>query len=106
MALDQTWFGKDPEQSDIANRVITFFNQFGGSYPALYLYDGTVQNSNPSGALVAMNGVAAGIASIPQREAFIRVVWNTPTPIGLIRYFDGITQLLALMSLGGVLQPY
>jgi oligosaccharide reducing-end xylanase len=106
LALDQTWFGVDPAQVDVANRIITFFDAYGGSYPAIYLYTGEQQNSNASGALVAMNGAIAGISTRAAREAFIRVVWDTPTPIGFYRYFDGVSQLLSLMYLGGVLRPY
>lgn len=109
LALDQTWYGTDAWQVEEANRVLTFFSTtFGASgYPATFTPNGDPEDlfSN-SGALVAMNGALAGIATVPEREAFIRRVWDTPAPRDFFRYFDGITQLLSMMYLGGVLRPY
>lgn len=106
IAVDTAWYHADPEQVDMANHRVRFFNAFGGSYPALYTYDGEPLNQNPSGALVAQNGMVAGIATVPARDNFIRTVWDSPIQTGAFRYFDGINQLLALMYLAGDVKPY
>jgi endo-1,4-beta-D-glucanase Y len=106
IAVDTAWYGTDPEQIEIANHLVRFFNAFGGSYPALFTYDGEPTNGNPSGALVALNGVAAGIATVPARDGFIRKVSDTPIQTGAFRYFDGINQILSLMYLTGYVRPY
>jgi endo-1,4-beta-D-glucanase Y len=107
IAVDTAWYDADPEQIEMANARVRFFHSFGGSYPSLFTYDGEpVPPPNPSGALVALNGVAAGIATIPARDDFIRTVADTPIQTGHLRYFDGINQLLALMYLAGYVKPY
>lgn len=106
IAVDWAWYAADPGLIDIANRLVRFFDAFGGSYPSLFTYDGGALSQNPSGALVALNGAAAGIATIPARERFIRTVSETPIQTGAFRYFDGINQLLSLMYLAGYVRPY
>ena len=59
-----------------------------------------------SGALVAVNGALAGIATIAERERFIRVVWNEEPDEGVYRFFDGVNHLLALLFLSGKFRAY
>jgi endo-1,4-beta-D-glucanase Y len=106
LAVDTAWYAADPEQVILANRLISFFASFGGSYPSYFHYDGTPSSQNVSGALVALNGCAAGISTVPARTNFIRSVWDAPTQVGLFRYFDGINQLIALMYLAGYVRPF
>lgn len=106
LAIDTAWYGVDPQQIENANRLIRFFASFGGSYPARFAYDGTPLGDSPSGALVALNGAGASIATTPEREEFIRVVWETDIQTGLFRFYDGINQLMALMTLAGEIHPW
>ncbi|HEX2731001.1 MAG TPA: glycosyl hydrolase family 8, partial [Polyangiaceae bacterium] len=110
LALDQSWFGADPKQIEIADRWLGFFdmvsNGLKDSYPSAYTYSGEPDSTTPSLALMAMNGSIAGISTLDVRTSFIRVVWEASTPVGEYRYFDGVTQLVSLMYLGGVLKAY
>ena len=90
----------------MANRVIRFFSKFGDSYVAEYTLAGSQSNSLGSWALVAMNGSLAGIATVGEREEFVRRVWKAEIQRGTIRFFDGINQLMSLMYLGGQFRRY
>lgn len=106
LALDHSWNGPDAELEQIANRVVRFFSKFGSSYVAEYTLAGAQTNHLGSGALVAMNGTLAGIATVSEREAFIRSVWEAEMQRGMIRFFDGINQLMSLIYLGGQFRQY
>lgn len=107
LAVDQAWFREDRRQVDVANRLVRFFYELPDQpYPAIYSQEGGPLNWTPSGALVALNGATAGIASIANRDRLIRVVWLTPMPQGIARFYDGINQLLSLLYLSGQLRAY
>lgn len=106
LALDYSWNGPNTELEDVANRVIRFFSKFGDSYVAEYTLAGSQSNSLGSWALVAMNGSLAGIATVGEREEFVRRVWKAEIQRGTIRFFDGINQLMSLMYLGGQFRRY
>jgi oligosaccharide reducing-end xylanase len=107
IALDYAWYGADDGQVGHANRMLRFFADFPAQpYPAIYSYAGESLNDNPSGALVAINGATASIATAPVRAQFIRRVWETPMHEGIFRFFDGINQMLALMVLSGTFRAY
>jgi oligosaccharide reducing-end xylanase len=77
------------------------------TYGGQYSLDGTMTlMASHEPALVAMNGVSAMTATSDKaiRTAFVDAVWNLPTPTGFTRYFPGLMDLLALMTLGGQLR--
>ena len=37
----------------------------------------------------------------PTSKAFVDALWNTPTPYGEQRYYDGMLYLMSLMHLSG-----
>jgi oligosaccharide reducing-end xylanase len=55
-----------------------------------------------------VNGVTA--VAVPMtfptetRRAYIQTVWDTPLPVGELRYYQGILQLFALLVLSGKMQ--
>lgn len=112
LALDAAWFprsaeGEEPPEDYVkqVNRLLGFFNrQSATSYSALYAVDGTVVDEKTSMALVALNGAAAAIATLPSRDAFLQRAWETAATSGTFRFYDGIYQLLSLMFLGGELR--
>jgi oligosaccharide reducing-end xylanase len=104
MALDFIWSLSGGEQwnRDEADNLITFFSNQGiDFYGTSYTLDGTPLNPVRDNALVAVNGITAGIATQINRSSFVNEVWGMATPTGLARYYDGILNLTALMILGG-----
>lgn len=108
LALDAAWFnhrrGAPVEYVEQVNRMLGFFNRQTPGYVALYEVDGTVVEDKTSGALVALNGAAAAIATLPSRQAFLQGAWDTTASPGRYRFYDGVYQLLSLMFLGGDLK--
>lgn len=104
MALDQSWVGAQPGYSPSVDRLVTFFSARPG-YVSDWTVEGLPLTDFPSGALIAFNGAAASIASIDEREAMMRSAWEMTVATGSIRYYDGMSQLLSLMFLGGQLKP-
>lgn len=105
MALDHTWIAPQPGYTTSANLLVDFFRAQGPGYPSLWNIDGEALNDISSGALVALNGAAASISKRDAREAMMRAVWDMNVPTGVFRYYDGTSQLLSLMFLGGQLRP-
>lgn len=108
MALDAAWFnhrnGVPVEYVEQVNRLLGFFARQTPSYSALYYTDGTIVEDKVSAALIVLNGTAASIATLEQRNAFLRQAWDTTATGGIFRFYDGVYQLLSLMFLGGDLK--
>lgn len=109
LALDAAWFPRGPEATDeyarSVNRLLGFFyRQSPTNYVALYQIDGTVTEDKTSMALVALNGAAAAVATLPSRQSFLQGAWETTGPSGVYRFYDGVYQLLSLTFLGGQLR--
>ncbi len=103
--IDAEWFGVQPWQKKYSNTLETFFAKQGVStYVSRYHLDGTPlaagQNTyEPAHAqgLVAMNASSAISATNKNSTAFVRDLWNTKTPTGQARYFDGLLYMLGLL---------
>lgn len=105
MALDHAWVGAQPGYSRSADLLIGFFAGMSPGYPSKFTIEGEALNEISSGALIALNGSAASISTHAKREAMMRATWELPTPTGVFRYYDGMSQLLSLLFLGGELKP-
>lgn len=105
MALDQTWIAPQVGYTTSVDLLVDFFRAKGPGYSSLWTIDGEALNDIGSGALIALNGAAASISTLDAREAMMRAVWEMNVPTGLFRYYDGMSQLLSLMFLGGQLGP-
>jgi oligosaccharide reducing-end xylanase len=108
MVMDSIWSGGDPWADDEGDRLLRFFLSQGiDSYGASFTLDGaTTLSPTHDLSLVAMNGVSALTASVPQRLAFVDAVWNAEIPTGFSRYYAGLLDLLALLTLGGQLRVW
>ena len=108
MTLDQIWFGRDPWENQEADKLLAFFASQGlDRYAQSYTLDGsscTACGRDPS--LVSTNGVSALISSHGQRVAFVQAVWDQGPAPGPTRYFAGLMQLLALLTLSGQYRVY
>jgi oligosaccharide reducing-end xylanase len=107
LALDYAWYEHDARQVDAANLLVEFFAAFPTrAYPALFSADGEALSEQTSEALVAMNGSAAAIATSSQRTRLIRDVWETPTPVSVYRFYDGVNLLFSQLYLSGRFHVY
>lgn len=109
LALDASWFPRGAQAADEyarnVNRLLGFFyRQSPNNYVALYQIDGTITEDKTSMALVALNGAAAAVATLPSRQSFLQGAWETTGPSGVYRFYDGVYQLLSLTFLGGQLR--
>ncbi len=101
VALDWSWFGKDPRQVGQSNRVLAFLAAQGPNCPNNFTLDGKPLTADHSPGLFAMAAVGALAADSPDAELFVERLWNMPPPTGIERYYDGLLYFLALMQVGG-----
>jgi len=101
-SVDWAWWAKDARQRELSDRIQAFFESKGlDTYGHRFKLDGTqFGNDHPTG-LVAMNAVASLAATHPRAKQFVEALWNTPTPSGSHRYYDGMLYLLALLHCSG-----
>ena len=105
MALDQAWVGPQPGYTTSVDLLVGFFGAKGPGYASLWTIEGEALNDLSSFALIALNGAAASIATVGAREGMIRAAWELGSTSGQYRYYDGMSQLLSLMLLGGQFKP-
>lgn len=104
IGLDSAWFGKDPGQKDLADRIQAFFAEMGDEPDyRMYVIDGTPLEEkalHPVG-LIATNAQAALATSGANAERLVRVFWNTPVRTGVRRYYDNCLFFFSLLALSG-----
>jgi oligosaccharide reducing-end xylanase len=107
VAVDWLWFRKDGWQVTQSNRLLDFFHSQGvSSHGNQYTLDGKKLAGDHSAGLVAMNAVAAMASTNDNRRDFIQELWNTPTPTGHYRYYDGMLYMLAMLQVSGNFRIY
>ena len=107
IVLDRIWFGGSNWEIENSDRVLGFFDSQGFfSYGRVYTLDGEPVDTDRDNSLVAVNGTTALIATLPERTAFLRALWDLETPTDEFRYFEGILQLLGLIVLAGEFRVY
>jgi oligosaccharide reducing-end xylanase len=100
-SVDWAWWAKDVREQELSDRLQTFFESKGDKYGNQFTLDGKqIGNNHPAG-LVAMNAVASLAATNPRAQKFVEALWNTRTPTGQWRYYDGMLYMLALLHCGG-----
>ena len=104
-SVDWSWWRKATVEPGLSDRIQKFFESQGiDAYGPVYMLDGKEFGSakdHPAG-LVGTNAVA-GLAATDHERAmkFVHALWNTPTPTGEYRYYDGMLYMMSLMHLGG-----
>jgi oligosaccharide reducing-end xylanase len=107
VAVDYAWFAADPWQVEQSNRVLDFLASQGmDSYPNQYSLDGKPLSSDRSTGLSSMAAVAALAADPAKGKPFVQALWDTDTPQGKWRYYDGMLYLLALLHDSGNFRVY
>jgi len=110
MAVDHSWFAKDPRQTVLSDRVQDFlFKQGIHTFADQYTLDGKPMSERHSVGMVAATAVGS-LAATPGdvSNAFLKELWDTPLPVGEQRYFDGMLYIFSIMHLSGefrVIEP-
>ena len=100
VTLDAIWVGESPWPVEHSDRLIGFFSGLATTGTS-YELDGTPVDPAPELALVAANGIAALTSTRAARVEFVQAVWNMSPTVGLPRYYSGLLDLLALLTLSG-----
>ena len=107
MAVDWSWWAKDPRQRELADRLQAFFEAQGlATYGDNYALDGTVLRDRHSPGLVATNGVASLAATDTARaRRFVDELWKLDVPSSKVfRYYDGLLYMMSLLHASGRFQ--
>jgi oligosaccharide reducing-end xylanase len=100
-SVDWSWWAKDPRQRELSDKLQAFFESKGTNYGCVFTLDGRQLEDRHAQGLVAVNAVASLAATHPRARKFVEELWNTPTPDGLERYYEGLLYLMALLHCGG-----
>jgi oligosaccharide reducing-end xylanase len=101
-SVDWSWWGKDPEERVLSDRIQAFFAAQGlDVYGDQYTLDGKEIAKRHSTGLVSTNAVASLATTDPRAKDFVERLWKTPVPAGEQRYFDGMLYLMSMMHLSG-----
>ncbi len=100
-SVDWSWWGKDVRERDLSDKVQAFFESQGTNYGCQFTLDGKTLEERHAQGLVAVNGVASLAATNPRARKFVEELWNTPTPDGQERYYEGLLYMMALLHCSG-----
>lgn len=101
-SVDWSWWEKDARERQLSDKLQAFFEAEGlASYGCQFTLEGRQLDGGHSKGLVAVNAVASLAATHPRSRQFVAALWNTPTPDGLERYYDGLLYMMALLHCGG-----
>ena len=106
-SVDWSWWGKDPRQRELSDRLQGFFESQGmETYGDNWKLDGTLIRDRHSPGLVATNGVASLAATDGERaRKFTKALWNLDVPSSKVfRYYDGLLYLMSLLHASGRFQ--
>ena len=101
-SVDWSWWGKDTRERELSDRLQTFFESKGmETYGCRFTLDGQQLESRHAQGLVAVNAVASLAVTGPRSEKFVEALWNTRTPAGRERYYEGLLYMMALLHCSG-----
>jgi oligosaccharide reducing-end xylanase len=102
-SVDSSWWGKDERETVLSDRIQKFLIGEGiDKFVDRYTLDGKPVSTRHSVGMVATTAVASLAATPgPTEKAFVDELWNTPTPSGEQRYYDGLLYLMSLMHCSG-----
>jgi oligosaccharide reducing-end xylanase len=107
VALDYTWFARDPWEVTQSNRLLNFFHAQGiKTYGNQFKPDGTMLSADRSIGLIATNAVACLASTNENRKEFVAELWESPIPSGHYRYYDGLLYMMAMLQLDGEFKIY
>ena len=101
-SVDWSWWAKDPRERELSDKLQAFFESQGmDTYGCQFTLDGKQLDDRHAQGLVAVNAVASLAATNPRSKQFVEALWNTPTPDGLERYYEGLLYMMALLHCSG-----
>ena len=101
-SVDWSWWAKDPRERELSDKLQAFFESQGmETYGCVFTLDGKQLDSRHAQGLVAVNAAASLAATNPRAKKFVEALWNTPTPDGLERYYEGLLYMMALLHCSG-----
>lgn len=111
LGLDALWFGKNGDLSEIAGKIIKFFDGKIENDMREYLVDGTELKKkarHPIGliATVAQAALAVNENDKAMAKKAVDRLWNTPMREGKRRYYDNCLYFFAILALSGHYQNF
>lgn len=103
-SVDWSWWAKDPRQRELSDKLQAFFESKGTNYGCVFTLEGQQLEDRHAQGLVAVNAVASLAANNPRWKRYVEELWNTPTPEGLERYYEGLLYMMALLHCSGEFQ--
>ena len=100
-SVDWSWWGKDPRERELSDKMQAFFESKGTNYGCQFTLDGKTLEDRHAQGLVAVNAVASLGATNPRARKFVEELWNLPPPDGLERYYEGLLYMMALLHCSG-----
>lgn len=101
-SVDWSWWGKDARARELSDRLQAFFEAKGmDTYGCQFTLDGKQLDDRHAQGLVAVNADASLAATNPRAKKFVEALWNTPTPAGVERYYEGLLYMMALLHGSG-----
>ena len=102
-------FGHDMASArELSDKLQAFFEKQGTNYGCQFTLDGseTLDTRHAEG-LVGINAVASLAANNSERaKKFVEALWNTSTPSGLERYYEGLLYTMAMLHCSGEFRIY
>lgn len=109
IAMDYSWHKVDEWQVKYCNGLQAFFKAQNATSPYGNQYDlpsGKPSSQDHSPGLVAMNAVCSLASNASIAWDFVQELWNTPTPSGKWRYYDGMLYMMGMMNVAGQYRYY
>jgi oligosaccharide reducing-end xylanase len=101
-SVDWSWWHKDARERELSDRLQAFFASQGmDTYGCQFTLAGKPLDDRHAQGLVAVNAVASLAATNPRAKDFVEALWNTPTPDGEQRYYEGLLYMMALLHCSG-----
>lgn len=102
-SVDWSWWAKDVRERELSDKIQNFFETKGmDTYGCQFTLDGKQYDDRHAQGLVAVNAVASLAATDASRaKIFVEALWNTSTPDGKERYYEGLLYMMALLHCSG-----
>jgi oligosaccharide reducing-end xylanase len=101
-SVDWAWWGRDARERALSDKLQAFFESKGTNYGCQFTLAGEQFEDRHAQGLVAVNAVASLAATDSARaKKFVEELWNTPTPDGLERYYEGLLYMMSLLHCSG-----